>query len=353
MIAAHGLRWILTVLFGALTVLGAARALRPGRDRARGPESTDAGAALAAARAADGAAPDATACGGREAAADAEVEPDGGAESSGGAEPGGGAGASGVVGRVGAAAPGRPGRAGKPDRLAVSGGAAGERIAHGVHAVMGAAMAVMAWPWGMDVPAAPQAVFFGLAAVWFPATALVREGRLRRGRPEGGAARAYGTPHPWTHAVAHAVMAAAMAWMLLAMPGGMSGGRPEAGGPAAMADMPGMDMSGSGGGMSMHLHGASRVVAGVLAVGFLAMGLWWLSSALDGARALPVRPPTLRTKVPAPAGAAAPARPPGPAPGPAPHGHRPPRPLPLHASVDVGCHGAMALGMAVMLLVLT
>ena len=37
-------------------------------------------------------------------------------------------------------------------------------------------MAVMAWPWGMDVPAGPQAVFFTLAAIWFPLVAVARRG---------------------------------------------------------------------------------------------------------------------------------------------------------------------------------
>ncbi|WP_328470639.1 DUF5134 domain-containing protein [Streptomyces sp. NBC_00448] len=234
MIAAHGLRWILTVLFAAVTLLSVARALRPGQARA-----------------------------------------------------------------------------------------AAERTTHALHALMGTAMAVMVWPRGMDVPATPQAVFFLLAAAWFVVAALLRGRWIWRGPGEAG--------HPRTHVVLHAVMMGGMAWMLLAMPDDMSSGPSPAGGSGAMADMPGMDMSGPGGGMSMQLHGTSHSVAVVLLVVFVVMGLWWLSRAFDTARLAPA--------VPEP-----------PAVGPAvPGTHREESAL-LRGAVDAGCHGAMAFGMAVMLL---
>lgn len=236
MIAAHGLRWILTVLFAAVTLLSVARALRPGVAHATA-----------------------------------------------------------------------------------------ERTTHALHAVMGTAMAVMVWPRGMDVPATPQAAFFLLAAAWFVVAALLRGRWIWRAPGEAG--------HPRTHVVLHAVTMGGMAWMLLAMPDGMSGAPSAATGAGSMAGMPGMKMSGPGGGMSMRLHGASHIVAVVLFVVFVVMGLWWLSRALDTARLAP-KPPEPSTVGAAASGA-----------------HREESAV-LHGAVDAGCHGAMALGMAVMLLVM-
>lgn len=256
MIASHGLRWILTALFAAVTLLSVVRAVRPG-------------------------------------------------------------------------IPGPP--------------AAAARITHGLHALMGVAMAVMAWPRGMDVPAVPQAVFFALAAAWFPAS-LVLGGRRTEGAP--------GEQHPRAHVVSHALMMGAMAWMPLAMPEAMSGGHSSGSGAAAMPGMPGMSMSGSGGGMSMQLRGADRTAAVVLLVVFVLLGLWWLSRAFDAGRLVPAAPAGAR----GPAEAVAVG---GSVASVAPVAARsldeaavrsPDEVAAVRGALDAGCHGAMALGMAVMLL---
>ncbi|MFF7159726.1 DUF5134 domain-containing protein [Streptomyces sp. NPDC008139] len=197
--------------------------------------------------------------------------------------------------------------------------AAAERTTHALHAAMGPAMAVMVWPRGMDVPGTPQAAFFALAAAWFVAAALFRGRWIWQAAGE--------EPHPRTHTILHALMMGAMAWMVLAMPGGMNSGH-SAAGAGSMADMPGMKMSGPGAGMSMRLHGAFHAVAVVLLVVFVAVGLWWLSRAFDTARLTPE---------PAVASAS---------------GANRAESAALRRAVDAGCHGAMALGMAVMLLVM-
>ncbi|WP_269855523.1 DUF5134 domain-containing protein [Streptomyces sp. RPT161] len=232
MIAAHGLRWTLTLLFAAVTAYSAARTLRPGR--------------------------------------------------------------------------------------AHGGSTVAERVTHSVHALMGLAMIAMVWPWGMRLPTTPQVVVFSLASAWFVASALLH-GRWVWGSDGDG--------HPRLHGVPHAVMMGAMAWMLAVMPGATHRSHGSGGSSGSMADMPGMDMPGSGGNaMPMSLHGVARPIAVALLVVFVVMALWWLSRAFDTASA--------------PESAAA-------APGAVPDGAQVPR-----AALDAGCHGAMALGMAVMLLVM-
>jgi hypothetical protein len=196
-----------------------------------------------------------------------------------------------------------------------------DRVTHLLHAVMGVAMALMAWPWGARQPAAPQAVFFGLAAAWFVALAALPGPAAWRSAAHGGT-----VSRRWGHALPHAVMMGAMAWMLEAMPP-MSHTRSPGSGTGSMDDMPGMSMGGSSGGMSMELHGASRTVAVVLLVLFVVLGLWWLARAFDAGR-LPVTPGVT------PAGAAVNDG------------------ATVHRALDAGCHGAMSLGMAVMLLVM-
>jgi hypothetical protein len=48
-----------------------------------------------------------------------------------------------------------------------------------LHTVMAVAMCVMPWSWGAWVPARAQAVFFAVAALWFPLSALSRRRGLR------------------------------------------------------------------------------------------------------------------------------------------------------------------------------
>lgn len=173
------------------------------------------------------------------------------------------------------------------------------RLAHGLHAVMALAMFAMAWSWGMDLPGRPQVVFFSVTAVWFVLAALAL--------PSGPEPRA----RALVSTLPHAVMTGAMAWMVAAMSSGTSAGATDGG---HTHDMPGMDMSAPGALATMTLSGTGdRWSAGLLALVLLALALWWLAKGFDTGRLAP------RT-----AGGA------------------------VHAAWDVGCHGLMALGMAVM-----
>ena len=201
---------------------------------------------------------------------------------------------------------------------------AADRTTHTLHAAMGVAMAVMVWPQGMRVPATPQAVFFALGAGWFVASVLFR-GRWAWRSPAGEG-------HSRTHAGLHALMTAAMAWMLLAMPGGTPGSHPAGRGSGSMADMPGMGASRTGGATSMELHGGSRTAATVLLVVFVVVALWWFSRALTAAGTATHTPDVDKAARAEPLTADS---------------------LVLRRAMDAGCHGAMALGMAVMLLVMT
>lgn len=97
-------------------------------------------------------------------------------------------------------------------RIALPGTRMTERVDHALHASMGVLMIAMAWPWGMDVPSAPQVVLFSAGALWFVMTALFRAGDRSWGKAE-------------LAALPHVVMMGAMAWMVAAMPssGGVSG----------------------------------------------------------------------------------------------------------------------------------
>ncbi|GAA2083543.1 DUF5134 domain-containing protein [Streptomyces albiaxialis] len=191
------------------------------------------------------------------------------------------------------------------------------RVSHLLHAVMAVAMAVMAWPRGMELTAGPQTAFFAAAALWYPLAALAWPGDAGRARELRGA-------------LPHAAAMAAMAWMLDAMAramdgmspashtggggGGHAGGHHHGGGADSLATM------------SLTAPGA-RAAAGLLAVLFLAWALWWLARGFDEARAAPVGTPYGRTPAPRTA---------------------PSRTSVPHRAYDLLCHGAMALGMAVM-----
>jgi hypothetical protein len=226
MIAAHGLRWILTILFAVITAYGLYRAIRPGS----------------------------------------------------------------------------------------AGRAPADRLSHVLHAVMGLAMLAMAWPWGMRLPATPQVALFTLAALWFLLTAVLPQGKPTYARTGG---------HPRLHGILHSVIMGAMAWMVAAMSNAMAPAH-SGGSGGDMAGMPGMTMTASGGTATMSLHGAPRTVAGILTLFFLLTALWWLTRAFDTAR---LADPSLSGAVDDHAAE--------------------------HRAYDAGCHGGMALGMAVMLLMMT
>ncbi|MFF2007524.1 DUF5134 domain-containing protein [Streptomyces sp. NPDC058195] len=178
------------------------------------------------------------------------------------------------------------------------------RLSHGLHAVMALAMFAMAWPWGMDLPGTPQVVFFSAAAAWFVLVPLAsRSGPEPRGRA-------------LANALPHTVMTGAMAWMVAAMSSAMSVG---ATGGGHAHDMPGMDMASPGATATMTLDSTGdRWSAALLALILLALALWWLAKGFDTGRSVP------RTT----SGTASAST--------------------VHAAWDLGCHGLMALGMAVM-----
>ena len=124
------------------------------------------------------------------------------------------------------------------------------RIAEALHAVMGAAMVAMLWPFGRVVPGPAWLVVFAGSTGWFAGQAS-RAGRR------------------WVVPVYFASAAAAMVWMSSAVP---------AGHPMAM-DMPGM----------AHVSSGERVwVAGAIGGYLVAAGLCWLISGLR-LGALPAR----------------------------------------------------------------
>ncbi|QLL07712.1 DUF5134 domain-containing protein [Mycobacterium vicinigordonae] len=96
-------------------------------------------------------------------------------------------------------------------------------ISHGLHITTAIAMAVMAWPQGLQVPATAAEIFFLAAAVWFVAT-TVFVARAAAARLAGGY---------------HVVKMLAMAWMYDVMSNQPTGLEHQ-----DMPDMPGMDMPG-------------------------------------------------------------------------------------------------------------
>lgn len=76
-------------------------------------------------------------------------------------------------------------------------------IASGLHLVMAIAMAVMAWPWGAQLPTTGPAVFFLLAGIWFVMLTV-------------GSAR---TLVQWATYSYHTLMMVAMSCMYLVMEG--------------------------------------------------------------------------------------------------------------------------------------
>ncbi|MER5497726.1 DUF5134 domain-containing protein [Streptomyces sp. NPDC002561] len=183
------------------------------------------------------------------------------------------------------------------------------RLAHALHAVMALAMFAMAWTWGMDLPGTPQVVFFSVAAAWFVSAALAL--------PEGPGSRT----RALVDALPHAVMTGAMAWMVAAMSMDATGG-------GHAHDMPGMDMSPPGATATMTLDGTTdRWSAMLLALVLLALALRWLAKGFDTGRLAP------RTTDGTASGDGGPGS-------------------AVHAAWDLGCHGLMALGMAVMFVVM-
>ncbi|MDJ0345744.1 DUF5134 domain-containing protein [Streptomyces sp. H10-C2] len=136
----------------------------------------------------------------------------------------------------------------------------------GLHALMGAAMSAMVWPWGVSVPVWLQAAVFGPATIWFLARAADQRLRVSP-RPIGLTA---------LRRLHHALMAAAMLWMTtaLSMPGTM---------PIPESMSRSMSMSGS---MAMAMPESPRsptvvaVVSVLLGGYFVLVGLAWVPGAV-------------------------------------------------------------------------
>lgn len=139
--------------------------------------------------------------------------------------------------------------------LAAASRTIGSGIGHGLHMVMSLDMVAMCWPWWTAIPALPQGVFFGAAAVWY-ASRLGQ--RWRRGQA---------TARFVLHQASHAVMMLVMVWMVAAM------------GPAVASQ--GEALASAGG----HNHGTLGPVAGlsgsILVALLIAAGVIF---ALDAAR---------------------------------------------------------------------
>ncbi|MEK8170583.1 DUF5134 domain-containing protein [Streptomyces sp. M19] len=233
-------------------------------------------------------------------------------------------GAAGLRG-VARGAPVRGGRTAPGRRAAVA------AVAHTLHALMALAMGAMVWPRGMELPARPQIVLFALAALWFPVAAVVwsgehgprgvrccarspRAGDGRDGLDAAGDVRRVRRHGSRRHEPRR------------------RGPRRRGGSGPAMADVPGMPVAGTGlsgasGDTTMSLTGAGpRATAGVLALVFLLLALWWLTRGFDRARE---RGPAESDVERLEDGAAG-----------------------EHGAYDLVCHGVMALGMAVMFVVM-
>ncbi|SJM63636.1 DUF5134 domain-containing protein [Gulosibacter sp. 10] len=93
-----------------------------------------------------------------------------------------------------------------------------QTIGHALHGVMAADMAMMSWPWWMDLPGSPQTLFFSVATLWFLGMFVLQAGGRLPRRIFGG--------HGAAHQAAHVAMMLAMVWMVVVM----SGSQPSQGG---------------------------------------------------------------------------------------------------------------------------
>jgi hypothetical protein len=149
-------------------------------------------------------------------------------------------------------------------------------VNHLLHLTMSAAMIVMTWRVGMNIPTVGPVIFFLLAGVWF----------VRVAGPVSSATRDRLTNYY------HAVKMAAMAWMYAVMNGslpGQTGHSPE----HALSGSLAMNMSG----MEMPVHEMYRTLPGppgwittvnwIAALGFAVVALYWTSRYLAERRMNP------------------------------------------------------------------
>ncbi|MFI1471273.1 DUF5134 domain-containing protein [Streptomyces wuyuanensis] len=148
-------------------------------------------------------------------------------------------------------------------RLVLPGAGFAERVDRALHASTGLCMTAMVWPWGMGWPPVPQIVLFSLGGLWFLSAAPFRAGDCSR-------ARAILAVWP------HVVMMGAMAWMVAAMDSARTMSGHEW--PHGIHEVHGMEMSGDSGVAAMSLTGAdARVTASLFAAVLTVIALTWLT----------------------------------------------------------------------------
>jgi hypothetical protein len=118
--------------------------------------------------------------------------------------------------------------------------AAAHRLSEALHAIMGAAMIVMIWPWGEAVPVAVWVTVFAVSAGWF-ATGVLRSARRRS-----------------TH-VFFATVMGAMIWMAALTPAPTSAGHAH-------------HMTGTNQALT-----AGAVITAALGTYLVAASIWWVA----------------------------------------------------------------------------
>lgn len=133
-------------------------------------------------------------------------------------------------------------------------------VGHGLHVVMAIAMAVMAWPRAVPLPATLPALFFLVAGVWFAAMAVAAARRIAQ-----RVVRGY-----------HAVTMGAMAWMYAVMNRHLPTDRPLADHQMAPGmSMPDMDMTSTDTTTGSELHGWIATGNWIWTVFFALAALIW------------------------------------------------------------------------------
>ncbi|WP_260575696.1 DUF5134 domain-containing protein [Mycolicibacterium brumae] len=132
-----------------------------------------------------------------------------------------------------------------------------DRVSLMLHALMGVAMTVMAWPAGAGLPTTGPMLVFAAAAAWFLIRTLADRGHRAR--------NAY-----------HGVMMLAMAWMYAVMGGGLAP-TPADGGTSAIGHAAHHGPAAAATGAQ---HGDPPLITGLdwaFAVGFAVAALWWFA----------------------------------------------------------------------------
>lgn len=148
-------------------------------------------------------------------------------------------------------------------------------VNHLLHLAMSAAMILMAWGVGMNLPTVGTMIFFLLAGLWFARAA----------------SRSTATADRLTNGY-YAVMMAAMAWMFTAMDGGLASQTGHSSDHAQSAplaiDMPGMEMPAH---QMSPTEPADQWIAAVnwiATLGFAVVALYWVCRYLAARRTNPV-----------------------------------------------------------------